>query len=62
MGITVGLYFLDWVTGYFFAIHYCPTLKMTRLGETAVELVFEHPRDSLWVLVFLTIYNQSLQV
>ena len=57
MGITVGLYFLDWVTGYFFAIHYCATLKMTRLGETAVELVFEHPHDSLCLLVFLTTIN-----
>mmetsp|Transcript_27659 Transcript_27659/g.68062 ORF Transcript_27659/g.68062 Transcript_27659/m.68062 type:complete len:715 (-) Transcript_27659:210-2354(-) len=43
MGISVGLYGADWLCGYFFAIHYCPTLKMTRLGEAAVEVVFEHP-------------------
>lgn len=44
MGIAVGIYMVDWVVGYFTAIHFCPTLKMTRLGITAVEIVFEHPQ------------------
>ena len=43
VGASVGLYLLDWITGYFFCIRYCPTLRMTRLGETAVEVVFKHP-------------------
>ena len=43
MGCTVGCYCLDWTLGYFMSIHYCATLKMTRLGVSAVEIVFEHP-------------------
>ena len=43
LGVSVCLYLLDYVTGYVFCIRFCPTLKLTRLGETAVEIVFEHP-------------------
>ena len=43
LGPSVVLYLLDYIAGYVFCIRYCPTLKLTRLGETAVEIVFEHP-------------------
>ena len=43
MGACVMLYVGDWLAGYFFGIRHCPTLKMTRLGGSAVEIVFEHP-------------------
>jgi len=43
MGACVCLYLGDWLVGYFVGIRYCPTLKMTRLGGSAVEIVFEHP-------------------
>jgi ferric-chelate reductase len=43
MGACVCLYLGDWLVGYFVGIRYCPTLKMTRLGASAVEIVFEHP-------------------
>ncbi|KAK3286362.1 hypothetical protein CYMTET_6084 [Cymbomonas tetramitiformis] len=43
MGCAVGCYVLDWTVGYFMAIHFCPSLQMTRLGATAVEIAFEHP-------------------
>jgi predicted ferric reductase len=44
VGVCVCLYLGDWLVGYFLCIRYCPTLKMTRLGETAVEVVFQHPK------------------
>ena len=44
MGACVCLYLGDWSVGYFVGIRYCPTLKMTPLGESAVEIVFEHPQ------------------
>lgn len=43
MGCATGCYALDWIVGYFLAIHFCPILQMYRLGATAVEVVFEHP-------------------
>ncbi|KAK3283811.1 hypothetical protein CYMTET_8506 [Cymbomonas tetramitiformis] len=43
MGCAVGCYVLDFIYGYFMAIYFCPTLKMTRIGATAVEIAFEHP-------------------
>ena len=43
MGACVFLYLGDWL-GYFVGTFYCPTLMMTPLGESAVEIVFEHPR------------------
>lgn len=44
MGACVFLYLGDWLVGYFVGTFYCPTLMMTPLGESAVEIVFEHPR------------------
>ncbi|KAK3237620.1 hypothetical protein CYMTET_52321 [Cymbomonas tetramitiformis] len=43
MGCAIGCYALDWTVGYFTAIHFCPSLQMTVLGATAVEIAFEHP-------------------
>ena len=42
-GPWVGPYLGDLLVGHCVGIRYCPTLKMTRLGGSAVEIVFEHP-------------------
>jgi predicted ferric reductase len=43
MGLTVGIYALDWVYGYYFKIYRAGTLMFTRIGN-AVEVVWEHPK------------------
>ena len=42
MGIAVGVYVLDYLYGFFFAIHHLPTLRFTRIGK-AVEVTWENP-------------------
>ena len=42
MGTAVGVYLIDWLYGYFFAIKYLETLWFKRLGS-AVEISWENP-------------------
>ena len=42
MGLSVGLYVLDWLYGYFFKISYVQTLKFKRIGSS-VQVTWEHP-------------------
>ena len=42
MGSAVGVYGLDWLYGYFFAVHHVTTLECQRIGN-AVEVVWENP-------------------
>ena len=43
MGLSVGLYAVDWLYGYFFKVYHAETLRFTRIGN-AVEVVWEHPQ------------------
>ena len=43
IGSACCVWAVDWLVGFFYSSRYCETLKMKRLGETAVEIQFRHP-------------------